>query len=133
MKVGEQMPLIDMNKLTGEALWYAGRIVRENGRLRASKPKGETMEIGCIKYVWRMVAFFISPKSRHKSMPMTADWDIPLGIRERGDKCKELDALVSQIVDAVPKAEWHGVRAWGNAFGVVGSPQLAEDGSIIYR
>ena len=94
---------------------------KNKGRLRASKPS----EGGDAAYVWRMVAFQISPISSHHCMPVCADFDIqvPDSIKDsserydwRRNRAKELNNLVDQIVNAIPATEWHGIKRWHRAF-----------------
>lgn len=149
-KSTQNMPAIDLGavELTAGERQIAERILN-GGRLRASKPKIE-YSIGLSKYgtkirkpdeiggkaayLWRMVAFSISPIAQHHCMPCMAFCDLPE--RENREDRRalevELDALAKKIVDSVPKTAWHGVRRWANAFGI-GQPQLAADGAIIYR
>ncbi len=87
-------------------------------------------------YVWRMVAFQISPNSQHQCMPMMAYCDLPETPLRKGKKyleltdeerlaCfeerraleKSLDALADKIVKSVPPTEWHGVLRWARALG----------------
>jgi len=68
-------------------------------------------------YVWRMVAFQISPMSQHQCMPVMDDQYIQLEHDARRARCKELDELVDRIVNTVPKSEWHGINRWGRALG----------------
>ena len=41
------------------------------------------------------------------------------GAKKRAFIKDELDPIVSKIVDAVSKKEWHGVRRWGYALGAI--------------
>ena len=117
--------------------------ITTKGHLRASKPKvvKDDFFSGCAAYVWRMVAFQISPKNQHHCMPCTADFDIDLrkpdgrwngqGVH---DYCRlTLDPIVSKIVDLVPKTEWHGITRWGQVFGKIGEPQYTKTEEIVYR
>lgn len=134
--------MIDLSKLSNDSREYAEKISK-NGILRASKPKvnKEDFKSGCAAYVWRMVAFQISTNPKHHCMPCTAEFDIELrtsdgrwdvrGVHEYTKLV--LDPIVSSIVDAVPKSEWHGIKRWGQAFGQIGNPQYTPDGSIVYR
>ena len=157
MKTGTGMPHIDVAALNlrGREAKIVARIVKSDGTLRASKPDvppltrvkdntsifGYTLRhltedgevAGEAAYVWRMVAFFTSPKQQHQCMPCTAEFDMGGEPAEQRARCKELDALVDRIVNSIPKSEWHGVRRWGQAFGLVGEPQYAPDGAVIYR
>lgn len=93
------------------------------GSLRSSKPKN-----GEAAYVWRMVAFQVSPISQHQCMPVTADFDMPARYwdrkadpdchNKRRDRTKELDQLVDALVNTVNKRQWHGVHRWAHALGV---------------
>lgn len=71
-----QMPeiqsVIDSAGFTNEQLAIANKIVGRGGRLRSTKPKDD----GGAAYVWRMVAFFISPNPQHHCIPIGADFDI---------------------------------------------------------
>ena len=106
------------------------------GRLRASKPKVTRTRVedpadeygyriekdfveGCTAYVWRMVAFYTSPKSQHQCMPCTAEFDLPYrwGTPERKALMERLERLISTVVDTVPMGQWHGVQRWAQAFG----------------
>jgi len=107
------------------------------GVLRASKPpidKGDP-DTGIAAYVWRMVVFTVSDNPRHQCMPVMADLDLPgrYGSPEHKAAQAYADALEDSICNAIPREEWAGVRRWGMAFGVIGSPQVAADGSYVYR
>jgi hypothetical protein len=122
---------------------------KNKGRLRASKPNvtrtasGKTswgspmyvpdLKEGCTAYIWRMVAFSISPVSQHQCLPMLADFDLPL----QGDECREmvkrLDAIADIVVKSVPVTQHHGTLRWGNALGMVGMPAYNEEGAVVYR
>lgn len=130
-----KMPVIDLSKtdLAGRDLEIAQACLNK-GRLRSTKPKD-----GEAAYVWRMVAFMISPNRTHQCMPMTADFDMPkeywgpvpsvrdeayyeavsAAAERRRARCKELDKIVDKMVDTVDKNQWHGVHTWGRAFGVL--------------
>jgi len=130
-----RMPELNLEAagLTTEEYALAKGIVATRGKnkgcLRASKPKVERTDLGPQEpgsfyhnwhieggetaYIWRMVAFFISPKHQHQCMPCTADMDLPGdGFKERKALAEELDEVVDKIVDTVPKHQWHGVRRW---------------------
>jgi hypothetical protein len=126
-----QMPSVPVAGLSDEAKRYAVAISNK-GKLRASKPPIEyRIEVrdgrkirepvvgGGEAYVWRMVAFSISPISSHHCMPRTADFDIPGMFDERRFEAKRLDAIVDEIVKAVPKSERHGILRWGRAYGLI--------------
>lgn len=128
------MPNITYIGETREEFEIVDRITNK-GRLRATcppKPKFEKIEDGegiigyhyeyaspedrmkgHAGYVWRMVAFMISPKSEHHCMPVTVD----LYLGHVKAESKVLDKLTDKIIDAVPIREWHGIVRWGKAIG----------------
>jgi len=143
-----EMPLLNLDGFTAEEKEIASLIVatqgKNKGRLRAAKPKIEytikegrrggryrfsSYLTGCAAYVWRMVAFQVSPMGQHKCLPMMADFDLPgesilyeirsLEWEAEDNKRKELrkamDALVDKIVATVPRSKQYGLNAWGNA------------------
>jgi hypothetical protein len=128
-------PTIDLSQanLTADELALAQGIVNSHtGCLRASKPTivytetDERDEFGGRKvvtsggetaYIWRMVAFSVSPDSRHHCMPMTADFGLNGDYNERLALAKKLDAIADKIIATVPKAQWYGVTRWARAFG----------------
>jgi hypothetical protein len=154
------MPTINLENLSTKLNSYEIDLTRRivntrTGELRASKPTiakkvrvadpnsdygyrytyqtDEQRRQGEAAYIWRMVAFFVSKNPVHHCMPITADFDLDGSVRECHIRAKELDKLVDIIVDTIPKASWHGVRRWSQAFGQTGTPQLNEEGAIIYR
>jgi len=149
----QQMPVISLDHLTPAEREIATGIVatrgKNQGRLRASKPNVERHEAGKDEfgltlyepdndqgetaYVWRMVAFAVSPKSQHHCLPCTADFDVPRKWSEKRARLDELNALADKIVSVIPARQHHGTIRWGQAFGQVGTPQVEPDGSIVYR
>ncbi len=145
-----EMPKIDVGALplSPKAKDLVRRIVHR-GRLRATKPKVTYHRAGrdefgrqryepdyvegCAAYVWRMVAFYTSPKRAHQCMPVTADFSIPGELEEVQNTREELDAIVDVVVDSIPRPQWHGVIRWGQAFGMVGSPRYTSEGTVVYR
>lgn len=137
-----KMPAIDLSKidLTAEERQIAERILNK-GYLRASKPTikyskvtrpcsftGKMKEYsepdsigGRAAYVWRMVAFTISPIGKHHCMPCTADFDLPCSgnYEERRALAKEMDELANKIIAAVPRDQHYGTKRWARAFGVI--------------
>lgn len=126
------MPEINLAVLDAEERDLAEGIVATRGpnagRLRASKPPVTRTDLGPeapgsyyhnwrieggkTAYIWRMVAFFVSPNPRHHSMPVTADFDLEGKYAERLALTKKLDAIVDKITNAIPMTEWHGVDRW---------------------
>lgn len=115
------MPVIDLTKfdVNSDAFKYASNIsTTRNGanRLRASKPK--VNDNGHSEYVWRNVAFSVSPVRAHQCMPVTADFAIKgLSFDDRRAVTKYLDTIVDEIVNSIPKSQWSGVMRWGRALG----------------
>ncbi len=122
----------------------SGIINTKTGELRASKPttprkieipstrpdpifktnwvyQDQDGEIaGKTAYVWRMVAFYVSPHPQHQCMPVTADFDLPaINHQDRRNQAKELDILVDKVTNLIPKSQWHGVTRWAKAFGAI--------------
>ena len=133
MKTKVTMPDVSYEPVNDEEKKLVDLIVIK-GKLRASKPKTPKMyqttaghfvhydEEGSIKgeaaYVWRMIAFQVSPKSVHHCMPMTASFDMSGEYSVRHKRTDELDVIVEKIVKSVPMENWHGVNRWGKAFGM---------------
>lgn len=120
------MPCIPIENITDPvAAGYARRITKGPvSRLMASRPKNLS---GADQYVWRMVAFSVSPRAQHHCMPVCADFALfddmasgykAMDFRERAAYRKSLDDIADVIVNAVPKSQWYGVARWGRAFGV---------------
>lgn len=120
------MPRIDLAaaNLNDAEMLLASQIISSKGKnkgsLRASKPSGN----GDAAYIWRMVAFQISPLPQHHCMPVCADLDIDvpshLKDRERYDwrraHAAELMTIVDRIVNTLDASEWHGIKRWRRAF-----------------
>jgi len=83
-------------------LYYHFKYSSEEDRLR-----------GRSAYVWRMVAFLVSPHAPHHCMPVRAEFYLASYRVEKS----ELDSLIDRIVNAVPKEQWSGVIRWGRALG----------------
>jgi len=138
-----QMPTIAVTAfgLTSDENAIQMAIRKSDGTLRKSKPRvTDDPTTGRAAYVWRMVAFYVSPMRRHQCMPVTADFDLPAYGDDGKWSCaaaramaKTLDALVDEIVNEIPKAEWHGVRRWGQAFGSTGTATMRAQGTVVYR
>lgn len=135
-----EMPKIDTSKLnlTTEQMILVSRIVNpKTGELRASKPKvlhtvpykssftGETLMgpdpvTGKAAYLWRMVAFTISPIQAHHCMPVMAEFDLPIcrdTSAERRELAKEMDALADLVIATVPAKLHYGTASWASALG----------------
>ncbi len=130
------------------------KLLRPDSKLRLSKPSvprkveirigpnrfdvsyrhitEEAILAGEAAYVWRMVAFQISPEPRHHCMPALADNDMTGSWEEKRERTEELDSLVERIVDSVHPSQWHGIRRWGQAMGQVGAPVVRQGGTIVY-
>lgn len=83
--------------------------------LRASKPQKATGEQ---KYMWRMVAFYMSRNPVHHCMPVCASFDLEGSFDDRRATEKRLKIIEDEIVNAQPKENQFGLRRWANAFGV---------------
>ena len=153
----QPMPAIAIDAiadLTEDERKIVEKILRPDGRLRASKPSvpkkveikrpdrrwptyeligEEAIRAGEAAYVWRMVAFQISPEPKHQHMPIMADGDLNGIGDEKQPRQEELDDLVKRIVDSVPATQWHGVTRWGQAMGQLGKPVVRQSGAIVYR
>jgi hypothetical protein len=124
------MPKIKLNEslFTDFELKLAKRILN-NGILRASKPalsfdvrpadddhhcayKVHNLADASAAYIWRNVAFNVSPHPQHHCLPVMADVYIHLPHDLRREWIKTLDVIVDKIVDSIPKHEWHGIAAW---------------------
>lgn len=126
---------------TEEELTIAKGIFTRSGNFRASKPKTAKKTVkkqddsfsgwsyyyanekeilqGEVAYVWRMVAFFISPNRQHKCMPVTAEFDLNGSVKKARQRAKELDILVNKIVGLVPIEKQSGTITWGRALGMI--------------
>ncbi len=136
------IPKIDLSKCNLSPDEYAlaqGIINRKTGELRASKPfvprkvqigkpddygihewaykTEEDANRGRTAYIWRMVAFHISPISQHQCMPIMSDMDLPGWHNERGEEMKRMDEIIDKIINSLPAGMWLGVRRWGRALG----------------
>lgn len=145
------MPIIDLNALreqvTDEEFAILRRCIatqgKNKGRLRASKPMVNRQDplSGKAAYVWRNIAFLVSPVGQHQCIPVTAEWDLPIHVtlppvsdpaysdcalakhEARRQMSKELDTLVDKVVNTIPKEEWYGVTRWARALGQWERPQ----------
>lgn len=141
MRQANGMPRINVDALPlDEADRAIVRRVLNGDRLRASAPptKPCTADSGLTYYVWRMVAFSVSPDPKHHCMPVTADFYFPHPEYSWGtDKRKAIvargDRIEDAVVKSIPPTAWHGIKRWGNAFGLIGTPRATDEGSIIYR
>lgn len=139
------MPKIDLEALeatlTAEDFGLVKGIVNtKTGELRVSKPSlpkkiqvpsgnayGYTYEYkdaadaskGMTAYVWRMVAFSISPVAQHQCMPCMAFCDLPgtASREERRALENRLDALAEVVVRSIPITQQHGTMRWAKALG----------------
>jgi hypothetical protein len=130
-----EMPIIPLDHLTDEEKLIASGIIstrgKNKGRLRASKPEIDysfhekngakyrtpSLESGRVAYVWRMVAFHVSPIGSHHCLPMTAEFDLPGTVQEGREEAQRLNVLVNKIVNAIPSKLWAGIGRWAKALG----------------
>ena len=128
------MPKIDLTRgeFTDDELALANRILHD-GALRHTKPKvtfvdagrdqygrqrrEPTLDTGSAAYVWRMVAFQVSPVRHHQCLPVLAQCDLPGTYEERQVLAKRLDDLADRIANCLPKAAHYGTLNWGRVLG----------------
>jgi hypothetical protein len=121
---------------------------KNKGCLRASKPNCDLpiapgarcrnidLKLAKIAYVWRMVAFGISPMGQHQCMPIGCDIELGIAMSpsprpaydsaeyktqrdaERAEQ-KRLDDLALLVEQTVPIAQRHGTLRWGRALGML--------------
>ena len=111
------MPTINLTtakaELTADEFGLLTKCVKNDGTLRASKPKTATGEA---QYLWRMIAFGISPKTQHQCMPVMAFCDLPQDDHdERRVVENRLNNLSTRIEQLVPIHERHGTMRWARA------------------
>lgn len=127
------MPSVNLTQLNAvsenwddEAKTILNIVVKKNGQIRATKPKVDESKYvtGKAAYVWRMVAFLVSPNPVHQCMPMNADFDLPAYDKDgkwhypiAHKMGEDLKYIEDAIVNAVPKDQWHSVHRWAKAFG----------------
>jgi len=129
------MPIIPLDHLTAEERELANGIVatqgKNKGKLRSGKPKIEYIIVekngrkyrypndktGKTAYIWRMVAFHVSPVPQHQCLPIMANMDLPGNYDESVALAKQMDIIVNKIVDAMPRKEWQGINRWARAIG----------------
>jgi hypothetical protein len=129
------MPFIHPALFTAEERELVAGIVasqgKNKGRLRASKPKLQweiyekdgrklrrpTLATGSVAYLWRMVAFAVSPIYKHHCLPFMADWDLPYsyGTDEYRALKSKLDALAEKVERTIRPEERHGTNRWLHA------------------
>lgn len=116
MKTSE-MPMIGyvpQNEFENEVM----NSITKKGHLKASLPHRSVS--GEAFYVWRNVAFYISPDPKHQCLPFGADFYLKGDWDQRNEKIKTiLDPLVDRIVNSVPVEQRHGLKRWGRAFGIL--------------
>lgn len=109
------MPLL-RSALSADDYALVEAIVKKDGTLRASKP---VKACGEARYLWRHVAFSVSPDPRHHCMPCSDICDLPgrygsPEFKAAQDRCEAIEKVVTY---SVPRDQWYGVRRWGQAFG----------------
>jgi len=148
--------------LTAEQMDLVKRFLKPDGTIRATKPEVKKVvthittvqtEYGpyqdehydCVDpaqgkaaYIWRHVVFMVSPKPAHQYLPTMDFCDLPDEVVSEGylltnPHITELHRIADIVVDCVPVADWHGVQRWGQAMGQIGTPQIREGGTIVYR
>lgn len=141
MKAMKEMPSIDVDNILSltEDEKNLVRGILNKGRLRASKPKvPDTIKVpnperiaghdyafsseedrrrGYIAYIWREVAFCVSPYSQHHCMPVCNDFNLEGSWTEKQPKMDELKKIVDKVINSIPKSQWYGIARWSRAFG----------------
>jgi hypothetical protein len=116
-----ESPKINMSLFSDETLSILNQIFKNDGSLYKSKPKKAS---GDAKYVWRMLAFYMSKNRQHQCMPVTADFDLET-YDENGKwsanlahkKAKELDKIVDSVLKTIKSSDLPGLNRWKKAFG----------------
>jgi hypothetical protein len=96
---------------------------KKDGGILKAGPKKELMH-GRSYYVWRMLMFQISDNPQHQCMPIMADCYLRkddgsrFAYDERRDETKKYMAVVDEIMNGIPKSEWHGIHRWARALGM---------------
>ena len=137
----EAMPDISQIRPLGSFEERALSVIRKpGGTLRASRPEApkgasefEIEFYGACAYLWRMLAFHVSKRREHQCLPIMADCYLAGSYEARRQTSKDLDGVIDRWIKQVPPRQWHGIIRWGEALGQVGTPRLAQDGSIVYR
>ena len=115
------MPMIDLEAagLDGTELSLAKEILKPDGRLFASKPNKAS---GDVQYLWRMVAFGISPNPKHQCLPIMAEFDLDIAMGgydyyEVRKRTTVLDNLALRIERSLPLEDRHGTMTWARVLG----------------
>jgi hypothetical protein len=144
MRTNNNMPTIDLN-ICGLTEWEMSiaKGILNKGKLRASNPKPpEKVKVlkhgasgkgfmdweyiyqneedrikGYTAYVWRDVAFSISPISAHHCMPVSNDFNLEGSYSSQKEIRTLLHAITDKIIKSVPKTQWYGIARWGKVFG----------------
>lgn len=107
------MPEIPTSHLSEEERDLVDGIIasrgKNAGRLRASKPNKAP---AAVQYIWRMVAFYTSPMTRHNHSPIMAEYWLG-----EDDEVDELDRIVDKVVDKMPLEDLCGIVRWANVMG----------------
>lgn len=119
-----EMPVLPLEEfaLTPWEMEVAKRTLH-NGRLRASRPPIDRSDAvtGHAAYLWRMLAFYFSPHSRHHCMPVNATFYLPEeDFVERRAMASRLDELQAKISRLMPIETQPGLVTWARALGMRG-------------
>ena len=68
------------------------------------------------RYVWRELAFIMSPISAHHCMPVCNDFNLEYsyGDIRRSEQQKWLNSIVDKIYKTIPIEQLHGLNRWKN-------------------
>ncbi len=136
----ERMPRINVEDLglsDADKEIVRGIINTRTGCLRASAPETYpcTDERGLTYYVWRMVAFSVSPIAAHQCMPCTVGMYFAsrCGTPERKALEARGNAIEKAVTYSIPMHQWAGIIRWGQVYGQIGTPRYNDEGAVIYR
>lgn len=127
-----EMPVFDENavsRLETEFEKDIFSIITKSNVLRRTFPSGkkfeEIVETFAMKhnlphnegkwvlyFVWRNVAFYISPCREHQCLPFVAYFKYSDELFRDREYVKFLEKVVDNITNLIPPQQWHGVRRW---------------------
>jgi hypothetical protein len=123
------MPILPVDEMCADLGEYDEKLIRAafnrtTGKLRTTKPfrrfdvsADDALFKACANYVWRMLCFDFVDLRPHSCLPVSADWDVRLVLRERGacdgeSTRQALDDLIKQVESVMPATAQAGVLRW---------------------